>query len=179
MKAGIYSIFLGADELNTQQRILVQYGIDGAPPQTTLSTGTIGNEEILFAKGVGTIAYYIQNRFFLNRGTQTGTTPIMRNGILKFLKIPNKRDIFDLTIDVEETYKARRAKVSTEDILLEIGSLAKSRIQLPFKYGKIATRLVLVDEAPGQEFDEELPNTQLEQDRSGLVSIRLMEMLSN
>jgi hypothetical protein len=172
-KMGIFSEFLEAENVGTNQYIEALYGIDNATPTALLGTATAGNTDLLFGDGVGTEGYIYQPRFRFVRGVSSGTTPVLRTPVLKFSKEPEKRDIFELVVDAKATARARRT-VSPEAVIAEIGSLVSKHVQSYFQYGMMATRLVKVYQAPGEETWQD---SDYQSERFGEVTLQLLEML--
>ena len=169
---GFYDMGISADGMGGANTITALYGLNGANPVTTLGVTATNSLPLTFGSPYGIEGYRIQPRFLLS-GANTGTTPIFRDAILHYLKIPEEREMFDFTLDLERTAMSEVRPL--EAVIGSLNYIRDRRTLLPFWYGQIATRVVRILEMPVQETITE--DKIYEGERSGIVRLRAAEIL--
>lgn len=102
----------------------------------------------------------------------TGTSPVINEILVQYLKDPSKRYLYDLTIDIDKT-----AETLTNPKEAVIGSLnytVDQKILVPFWYGQMGTRYVKVLESPA---DEDVDKRIYSEERTGFVRLKLAEII--
>ena len=152
---------------------IVQYAVDGTTGFATLGVIGTGQARFLFGSPAGIEAHRLQARVILSRDSaQVGTTPVLRQQNLHYLKIPAKRDQFFATIDVDKTANAIRPAAA---VIGSLRYLRDKRTLSPFNYGQVATTWVRL---LGMAAEEETPNRSvLETERGGTWKIKLSEIV--
>lgn len=175
-KMGLFAEYIEAEQLGGGNEVRAFFGIDGVAPTAELGRATTAGRLLAFGT-YGTQGRIYQAQFNLLRGSSQGTTPVLRTPVLQYLKKPDARYVYRAVVDIETTAKERREMSGEENILREIGSLMESKVLLPFHYGKIPTKKVLVFETPSEETHRGRGVTEMAAERTGLIDLRLVEML--
>lgn len=161
-----------ADGMVGSNRITCLYGLDGANPVTTLGVVATNTAALIWGSPYGLEGYKIQPKFILSSAT-SGSTPIFQEAIIHYLKLPEDREAFEFTIDLNET-----ASKEVRPLEAVIGSLnyeRQKRTLSPFWYGVIPTKNVKVLEAPSAENIQE--DKIFQGEREGFETIRVAEIL--
>lgn len=170
-RGGFYDQIITADKIYGNNKITALYGLDSASPVTTLGVVGTGTEILMFGSPYGIEGYRIQPKFLMT-GDNTGTSPIFRNNVLHYLKLPRARESFDFTIDLKQT-----AYSQVKPLEAIIGSLnyeRDKRTLMPFWYGMVATKLVKILNEPASE---DLEDQKIyEGERSGFIRIVCAEI---
>uniref|UniRef100_A0A6M3IWI6 Uncharacterized protein n=1 Tax=viral metagenome TaxID=1070528 RepID=A0A6M3IWI6_9ZZZZ len=152
--------------------ITAQYGLNGAAAVTTLGVVATNEYTHLFGSPYGVEASKIMPKYIL-AGANSGTTPIFKQAVIEYLKDPDKRSIFDFTVDIDAT--SQFGRTSKEAVIGSLNYALDKKTMMPFWYGQMGTRHVKVLDMPSGE--EVKIQTPLEQQREGLVQVRLVEVL--
>jgi len=157
----------------TPNRISLRYGLDGDPADTvTLEQVRVLNYTWTLGSPYGAKATQIQPSFRLET-VNTGSTPVFRKAVIHYLKDPDKREVFDFTIDLNQTAIAEAKPV--EAILGTLSAIADTKVLMPFWYGQIGTKRVKVLDIPSQEDVED--DSIMPGERSGLVTLKVAEII--
>jgi len=170
--AGFYDTSLIADGMGGSNIITMLYGLNGGNPVSTLGVVATNTQTHTFGSPYGLEGYRIQPDFML-AGANSGTTPIFREAIVHYLKIPKERLSFNFTVDLKET--ARRQVRPLEDVIGSLNYERQLRTMIPFWYGQIGTKNVRVLQAPG--VDELDVQDIYEGERTGQVDVTVAELL--
>ncbi len=166
-----YYFPLTADGMGGSNIIHILYGLNGADPVTTLGVVSTTNFAHVFGSPAGVEAFRLQPEFVL-AGANAGTTPILRQAIAHYLKLPEQRETFSYEVDLKET--ARFPVRPLENIIGSMNFERASRTLMPFWYGQIGTKYVKVIDMPSSEDVEDQKIFQGE--REGFVRVRLAEL---
>lgn len=172
-QAGFYDMTVVGDAISATNKVTLLYGIDGADPTATL--GIVGSTVLstTFGSPYGISANRIQAKMLFSNNNATGTSPVFRSGVISYLKVPNSRESFDFTIDLEET-----ARAETKPLEAVIGSLnyvRSKRALSAFWYGQMPTKTVRILEQPSAE-DVKKEDVYLGE-RGGFVRVRCAEII--
>lgn len=170
--AGFYDTTLIADGMGGSNIMTMLYGLNGANPVSTLGVVATITQSHIYGSPYGLEGYRIQPKIIL-AGANTGTSPVFRQAITHYLKIPNERLSFQFTIDLEGT--ARKETRPLENIIGSLNFERSNRLLMPFWYGQIATRNVRVLKAPALE-DIEVQDI-YEGERTGFIDMMVSEIL--
>ena len=167
-----YDININADAMGGGNFIQHYYGLNGAV--STLSLGQVSSisQSLLYGSPYGLEGQRIQARFMI-AGSASGTTPVFRNAIMHYLKKPDLREAFGFEIDLEET--ARSNQRSREAIIGSLTYETNIKTLMPFHYGQIATKNVMIVAAPGNEMTEK--EKEFAPEREGFVRLQVTEIL--
>lgn len=173
---GFLRMIMTSDNLNGTQDARIRYGLDGAIPSNILGLVGSKHSELVFGSPAGIEAYRIQPQIELFRNSAlTGTTPIVRETVLHYLKDPPRRYIYDFEVDLEATARARQNPI--EAIIGSLNYVANIKILSPFWYGQIATTYVKVMDQPASENIQDSVNNVFPAEREGFVRVRVGEIL--
>ena len=155
------------------QRIYINYGIDGSNPVATLpSYVTQSHQAFTFGSPSGVEAYKMQAKFSFTHGT-LGSTSKFEEAVVHYLKIPKTREMFDFTVDVENS--SHLAGITSEEVIGSLNYERDLRTLIPLHYGNIGTKNVKVFDAPASEETRE--QRVYEGGREGFVKLRCIEMI--
>ena len=170
---GWYRTVVSGEGITGTNDVRIRYGLDGVVPGTLLGLAGSLHSSLLFGSPVGIEAYRLQPEIGLFRNpADTGTTPVVRETLVNYLKDPTKRYNFDVEIDLEET--AKKWVNPVEAVIGSLNFVTNLKTLAPFWYGQIATTYVKVLDAP---FSEETDNVRYyETERTGFVRIRLAQI---
>ena len=173
ISAGFYRLWIEAKALGGGKKITAVYGLDGADPAVTLGQVSTTSGYLTFGNQ-GVEARSIQMKYWLERGTLAGTYPQLLFTVLEYLKQPDIRETFSLSVNVMKT--AQLTQRGEEAILTELRTLRNTRTLVPFWYGKQPTRMVKIEPpATSQEFLEEHDLLDAGE-RKAIVQLRLIEI---
>ena len=171
-RGAFYGLFVSADGMDGSNSIVPYYGINGDSPVTTLGVVATSGLRLDYGSDLGVECYRIQNKYMLT-GANSGTTPIFREGVNQYLKLPRDRESFEFTVDL-----VKSSEPNTRPLEAVLGSLnyeRGSRTLMPFWYGRVATKNVKVLAAPS--FEEITEEDIFEGERSGFQRIKVAEIL--
>jgi len=171
-KGAFYDMRITADAMGSNS-ITALYGLDGANPVSTLGKVATIIDTLVFGSPYGLEGYRIQPRFDLANLNVSGTSPAYREATIHYLKDPDKREIFDLNIDLEATGKSVIGGV--EAVIGSLSYLMNKKTLSPFWYGRIGTRAVRVLDIPSEE--ETKREAIFGAEREGFVRLRVGEIL--
>lgn len=157
--------------------IELHYGLDGKTP-TAILTGQAGttHAELVFGSPNGLAGYRMQPKIILAKvTTESGTTPVLREVLIHFLKDPNKRYTYEFDIDLEKTAKEWQNPI--DSVIGSLNYVTNLKTLAPFWYGRIATTYVKVLDQPASEIMKESLNEVFEPERTGFVRVRVAEIL--
>jgi len=113
------------------------YGTNGAAYTTTdLGDFLSGDKDLTFGSGLGISAKTLNQQLTLHRGSTNTNTPLLRNLVLNYLKVPATRYIYRIVIDLEET--ARTYQITPEDVITNLQTVQDSVTMVSFKYSRAA-----------------------------------------
>jgi len=166
-----YNMKTTIDALGGSNMVLVNYGLNGEPPTSTLGLIATTSKTLTFGSPYGLQAERIQPKFTFFRGA-TGTTPVFKQAVIHYLKDPEKREEFQFTIDINKTSTNHSRPL--ECVIGSLNAELNSRILMPFHYGQISTKNVKVIAMP---FEEQVNDQRMyEGERDGLVTIGVAEI---
>lgn len=169
---GFYNAIVSGVNIGIFKATTLLYGIDGVAPVGTIGTFTADGETKTINDPVGTVGNKIWIKAALHN-QPNGGTPELRSIIVNYLKIPNSRESFDFTIDIDET--ARAEVKPTEAVIGSLNYLRSKRSLSPFFYGAMGTKNVLMMDVPAAEdVDKE---QEFLGERSGFVRVRCAEII--
>ena len=167
-----YDANIISDGMVGSNRITCLYGLNGTSPVTTLGVVATSTESLILGSPYGLEGYKIQPKFILS-GVVGSSTPIFQEAIIHYLKLPEDREAFEFTIDLEQT--AIRETRPLEAVIGSLNYERQKRTLMPFWYGQIGTKNVKILEAPSSETVE---NQQIyEGEREGFIRIRCAEII--
>lgn len=152
------------------------YGLDGASPTTVLGNAGTTHSAMVLGSPYGVEGYQIQPKVILSRiAAQTGTTPVVRECLVEFLKDPNKRYTYDFDIDINKT--ANMWQRGNEAVIGSLNYVTNKKVLTPFWYGQIPTTAIKVLDLPADEKTNQVTNDAYTADRNGFVRVRVAEIL--
>lgn len=171
-KGTFFDWVVTGDEIGGGNKIICQYGINGVNPVTTLGVISSTNQQLIFGSPYGLEGNRIQPKFILC-GSATGTTPVFRQSVIHYLKKPEQRQMFQFEIDLGQTATERANPV--EAVIGSLNYERESKTLMPFWYGQMGTKQVMVIDEPSSENVEH--QDILEGERSGKVRLVVAEIL--
>ena len=167
-----YNETITCDGIGGNNKITCLYGLNGANPVSTLGVVATITETLKFGSPYGVEGYRIQPDFLM-AGANNGTTPIFRNAIIHYLKLPKERESFEFAVDLEETARAEIRPL--EAVIGSLNSERASRTLMPFWYGIVPTKTIKVMQMP---FQEDVQEDEIFQgERHGIVQLRVAEII--
>ena len=98
--------------------------------------------------------------------------PQLKQVITTYLKDPDKRYMYDFTVDLDRT--AISAAISKEGIIATLGKILDTKTLVPFNYGMEGTKAVKLLEMPEQaQVDSK---NMFGGEREGFIKVRLAEI---
>ena len=170
--AGFFDWTINLERIGTPHTTELLYGLDYTVPTQSLGNVATNSHQFILGSPYGVVGRRIQPRLSLT-STSTGTTPIIKDLMLHYLKLPKTRETFTFTIDLQET--AIRENRPLEALIGSLINVRDSKTLLPFWYGRMGTKNIKVLEMPALE-ELEAENI-YESERQGMVTVRLAELI--
>ena len=175
LQGGFYGVTVIGD-VSPNNPIIMGYRLNKTTGGYT-TWGTVGTSPAILpmwnsGHPYGKEGYNLQTIIMLRGNISTGTSPVFREAMVQYLKIPTIREAFDFVVDIDKTAKSRARPL--ENVIGSLNYEASSKVLMPFHYGQIATKRVLITNSP---FAERLEDTRIyEGERIGLVKIICAEV---
>jgi len=168
---------LTSDNVNGTNDVRIRYGLDGAIPSTILGLAGSTHSELIIGSPVGVQSYRIQPQIELFRNpADSGTSPVVREDLVHFLKDPQRRFIYEFEIDIEKTARMW-GPAPNEAVLGSLAYVSNLKILAPMQYGQIATTYVKVLDQPSNEETKDPKFNPYSGERSAFVRVRVAEIL--
>jgi hypothetical protein len=173
-QAGYYKLTVTGGSINSSHiPVRVAVGFNGGWPGDVIGTAASDSTTLNICDPYGTYGYRIQVRLLPYNGSNLGGTPEIRSVIVNYLKIPDPRESFDFTIDLDETAVAEVKPL--EAVIGSLNYVRSKRTLSPFFYGMMATKNVRILEQPSAEdVDKE---DYFMGERGGFVRVRCAEII--
>jgi hypothetical protein len=160
-------------EITANKFMSAYYGLDSAPPTESLGFINSNIEILTFGSPYGVTGNEMQVKVQLGVTAGVTTSPYLRSVIVNYLKIPDPRESFDFTIDLDETAVAEVKPL--EAVIGSLNYVRSKRTLSPFFYGMMATKNVRILEQPSAEdVDKE---DYFMGERGGFVRVRCAEII--
>lgn len=170
--SGLYNVAFTVDGVSAFNYMQVMYGTDGSTPIATLGIVASAPSSLDFGSGLGINAHRLQPQIIL-RGTTNSPYPVFRGAVVHYLKLPDTRETFTFTVDVNESHKVDQR--TREQIIGSLNYVKNTKTLVPFWYGRMPTKNVRVLEMPSlEDFEDE---NEYPDEREAMVTVRLTELI--